>query len=210
MVFDFAASEYPVRPAIGAAMVRDWARLASPGTWWRGDERVAIAAEARAVLFDDPAADHLDEPVRRVVRKVAADSPRIDEHWVAALPVDVDVPAYTEIIGIVARLSSVDFFHLALGLDRPDLPEPRPGDPTRVPSPRDVVVGKSFVPMVAPVSIPQTVSIVPPETVAWQELSDATYMTFREMDRPDFERVLHRTQIELVAARTSHVNECFY
>jgi AhpD family alkylhydroperoxidase len=30
------------------------------------------------------------------------------------------------------------------------------------------------------------------------------------MEEPDFQRAMHRTQMELVAARTSQVNECFY
>jgi len=210
MAFDFAAADHAVRPDIGAAMRRDWARLAAPGTWWSGFDRIAIAAEGRTAMFGTVAASPLAEPVGRVVRMVAADSPRIDAEWVATLPAEVDVPAYVEIIGIVARCSAVDFFHRALGLDLPELPEPHGGEPSRRPPPDDVVVGKSFVPMVAPVSIPQTVSLVPPETEAWQDLSDATYMTFRDMERPDFSRALHRTQIELVAARTSQVNECFY
>jgi hypothetical protein len=36
------------------------------------------------------------------------------------------------------------------------------------------------------------------------------YMTLGEMGNSDFRQALHRTQMELVAARTSQINECFY
>ena len=211
MPFDF--TEIPIRPRIQEALRKEWAFLAAPGTWWSGSERVAIAAEARRAMFSNSPSGNLDlpAPVAEVVGAVAADSPLITADWVAGLEgKGVSLSAYAEIIGIVARLSAVDYFHKALGLPLEPLPEPQPGEPSQTPSPSDLVVGKSYVPMVRGVSIPQTVSLVPPESGAWQELSDAMYMTFNEMDDPDFRRAMHRTQIELVAARTSQINECFY
>ncbi len=215
MSFDFVGADPAIPAPIQAAIRREWEFLAAPGTWWSGPERLAIAAEAREAMAGEGTASRpmgiLTEAARDVVRKVAADSPRITEDWVEALPGrGIDLPAYAEIIGIVARLSSVDMFHRALELDLEPLPEPRSGEPSQTPPPGGLVHGKSFVPMALRVSIPQTISIVPPETVAWQALSDAMYMTFAEMDDPDFHRAMHRTQIELVAARTSQINECFY
>jgi hypothetical protein len=229
MSFEFNDAPISIRAEIQEALRKEWAFLAAPGTWWSGAERVAIAAEARRAMLEslseqrlrDQAvagertasrpASILGEHVTAVVGAVAADSPLITAEWVAGLADDgVSLPAYAEIIGIVARLSAVDLFHRALGMPLEPLPEPRPGEPSRTPPPSDLVVGKSFVPMSRMVSIPQTVSLVPPETVAWQELSDALYMTFDEMADPGFRRALHRTQIELVAGRTSQVNECFY
>jgi len=209
--FEIDNTAIPIRPEIQSALRKEWAFLAAPGTWWSGAERVAIAAEARRAISREPQGDQLPDAVAEVVRAVAAESPLITREWVAGLEANgVSLPAYAEIIGIVARLSAVDFFHKALGMPLEPLPSPHPGEPSQTPPPTDLVVGKSFVPMVRGVSIPQTVSLVPPETVAWQELSDAMYMTFMQMDNADFRRSLHRTQIELVAARTSEVNECFY
>ena len=219
----------PIRPEMDDAFTKEWSFLAAPGTWFSGEERVEIAAEARRAMTEslsddgrrtqavggERTASRLEgmapEPLSDVVRMVAASSPLISAEWVAALEGrGIDLPAYAEIIGLVSRLSAIDLFHRALGLPLQPLPEPEPGEPTRVPPPTDLVFGKSFLPMVAPVSIPQTISLVPPETIAWQELSDVMYMTFDQMGDPDFRRSLHRTQIELVAARTSQVNECFY
>ena len=217
------------RPDLDRAFSKEWAFLAAPGTWFSGDERVEIAAEARRAMTESLSDDRRNgqavggehtasrpasmasAPIVDVVRMVAASSPLISAEWVAGLEDrGVSLPAYAEIIGIVSRLSAVDHFHRALGHPFAPLPEPQAGEPTRVPAPTDLIVGKSFVPMVPPVSIPQTISLVPPETTAWQALSDAMYMTLNDMGDPGFRRSLHRTQIELVAARTSQVNECFY
>ena len=211
MSFDFGDAAISIRSEISEAFREEWSFLASPGTWWSGEERVQIAAEARRAMAGEPSGDELSAAVAGVVRTVAADSPLISAEWVEGLVAKgVDMPAYAEIIGVLARLSAVDMFHRALGLPLEPLPDPQPGEPSRTPPPTNLVFGKSFVPMALMVSIPQTVSLVPPETVAWQELSDAMYMTLGEMGDPDFRQALHRTQMELVAARTSQINECFY
>ena len=211
MSFDFSDSAITIRSEISKALRKEWSFLAAPGTWWSGEERVAIAAEARRAMAGEPSGDALPAAVAGVVRTVAAESPLISAEWVEGLAAKgVDMPAYAEIIGVLARLSAVDMFHRALGLSLEPLPDPEPGEPSRTAPPTDLVFGKSFVPMALMVSIPQTVSLVPPETVAWQELSDAMYMTLGEMGDPDFRQGLHRTQMELVAARTSQINECFY
>src|SRR5262245_52531665 len=43
----YSAALVPVRDDFAAAHTRFWKRLASPGAWWTGAERVAIAAEVR-------------------------------------------------------------------------------------------------------------------------------------------------------------------
>ena len=45
---DYAQVALPVREDLVAAQRRAWERLARPGCWWSGAERVAIASEVRA------------------------------------------------------------------------------------------------------------------------------------------------------------------
>ena len=226
--FDLSHSPIAVRSDLAEAFQREWDVLAAPGTWFSGSARVDVAAEARAAMElipadrsrDDAVAGEraasrptstLEPGVTEAVRRVAAESPSIDAGWVAALPASGVAPTeYVEVVGIVSRLSSVDFFHRALGLPLEPLPQPVPGEPSLLPPPGGAVAGPGFVPMVPPFSVTAATSLVPPETDDWQRLSDATYMTLDEMGDPDFRRALHRTQMELVAARTSQINECFY
>ena len=43
--FAYDAAPVPIRDDLPATFRRAWERLARPGTWWTGRERVAIAAE---------------------------------------------------------------------------------------------------------------------------------------------------------------------
>ena len=51
---------------------------------------------------------------------------------------------------------------------------------------------------------------LPEETRALQRSSDAHYVAMRDLANPNARRDLDRLQIELVAARVSALNECFY
>lgn len=64
--------------------------------------------------------------------------------------------------------------------------------------------------MVGTASITQALSLVPAENAALERYHGPMYLTFDEMADPGIERALTRPQMELVAARTSAVNECFY
>ena len=44
---DYASAPIKVRDDITEAHRRAWQRIAAPGTWWTGKDRVAIAAEVR-------------------------------------------------------------------------------------------------------------------------------------------------------------------
>ena len=48
--FRYDDAPFPIRPDIPAAHREFWGRLAGPGSWWTGAERVAIAAETRHAL----------------------------------------------------------------------------------------------------------------------------------------------------------------
>jgi len=59
-------------------------------------------------------------------------------------------------------------------------------------------------------SITQALSLVPAENAALEQLHGHLYLTFGEMSDPAVSKGLSRSQMELVAARTSAHNECFY
>ena len=105
---------------------------------------------------------------------------------------------------------AVDAFHRLTGRPLAPLPEPLVGDPTREAAPDGLRRNQTWVSMVMPVP-PFVLGAVPSTMAAMNDLSDVLYMSPGEMGDPDWRRRdLHRTQMELVAASTSHGNECFY
>ena len=50
IAFDYRDSPHPIRADIGSQHRAFWQRLAQPGSWWSGKERVAIAQASRGAL----------------------------------------------------------------------------------------------------------------------------------------------------------------
>lgn len=119
---------------------------------------------------------------------------------------------YTELVGVVAQANCVDRFADGLSISRVSLPEPVKGQPTEL-VPAGARLRDHWVPTVD-IDAPQVIralSGVPEENTAMFILSDAHYIPIDEMG--DFitdRNSLTRMQVELVAARTSKLNECFY
>ncbi|MDX1690107.1 MAG: hypothetical protein R3290_03685 [Acidimicrobiia bacterium] len=201
------------RPDLAEAFAAAWQLLAGPGARWTGEQRIALAAVARRAWAGESGPD-TGLPAAAVeaastlggvpgtVRRETVDG------WTGA---GLDVVAYAELVGVVARTTAVDSFHRAMGLDLEPLPEPVPGEPGGDPMPEGARrTSRSHAPTVGPPTIPSVLSIAPAENEGWMALSDAMYLTFAEMEHPDAVKDLDRTHIELVAARTSLVNECFF
>jgi hypothetical protein len=140
-----------MREELAETQVQAWQRLASPGTWWTGAERVAIAAEARhardcpfcaeraAAL--SPMAVHgaharLDSPLTDAaiesIHRIRTDPGRLGETWFLRLREGgLGEEAYVELVSVVAVVTAVDTFRRAAGLEPWVLPAPRDGAPTR-------------------------------------------------------------------------------
>lgn len=212
-MFDFGNSPVPVRANLIAAFKAVWDRLASPGTWWTGSERVAIAEVARNSYEGSELHTHPDLPDAAVAaasllaRKPAAITAGLIQGWNS---VGLDANRYVELVSVVAQTTAVDTFHRALGFDVEDLPSPEAGQPTRElpdPPPR---LTRAWVPMVGPPTIPTSLSAVPAEMHALENLHGPMYLSYEEMGNPAVQKGLSRAQQELVAARTSAINECFF
>ena len=121
---------------------------------------------------------------------------------------------------------SIDEFHRALGLALEPLPAPLSGAPSRE-RPPEAEQRESWPPLVPRSGLPpadamlygplewganviSALSLIP-ENVRWlHDLSEGHYLSFAEMRMPDPLRSISREQIELIAARVSVLNECFY
>lgn len=165
--FAYSNSPYPIRPDLPQAYREAWRQLAHAGTWWTGEERVAIAQEVRnaadcelcglrkAALspFAPQAADHLvstnlPADVIDVVHRLTTDPSRLTESWLNDVTVgELTKPHYVEIISVVVTTLCIDSFHRALGFELEPLPEPVPGSPSQY-LPQGLETDTSWVPMI--------------------------------------------------------------
>ncbi len=203
--------ELAVRDDYDVVIERDWARMARPGSFFSGAERVAIAREARRERIGDEArTGEVAAVVAEAARAVSTRAQQIRHEWVDQLVErGLDRCAYVEIIGLVSRLEAIDGFDFGVGRPLRQLPTAEPGEPTGVIDAAASANG-AWVPTVGPPSAPVALSAVPDDHAALHEIHGAFFITNEQI--PDFGLVkdLIRPQMELVAARTSLVNECFY
>jgi hypothetical protein len=233
------------RPSLVAALAEARRRIARPGTWWTGAERVAIAAEvqlsrdcrlchARKGALSpvhvqgrhDTHAD-LDSDVVEVVHRLATDAARIGESWVKArIAGPIGEERYVELVSVVAIQRALDTFDVALGRPlQPPFPA-EPGEPTRrrpVGAARDLAWVATVAPEhVAPgepnpyplhgdKNIHRALSLVPQAVIDFFDLDVELYLKDHEIrDFGREYRAITHAQIELIAARVSAINQCFY
>ena len=146
----YAAASIPVREELPAAHTRAWQRLAKPGYWWTGAERVAIAAEVRtawqcglckerkaalspyAISGGHDRASTLPEAALDVIHRVTTDSGRLHKTWYDEMLASGQISdgQYVEIIDVLIAVVSIDSFCHGIGVPLHPLPEPESGSPS--------------------------------------------------------------------------------
>jgi hypothetical protein len=206
------------------------ARVAQPGDWLDGHQRVAVWREVR-----DAAANPLDRARRaalspyavpgghgpagplagaavEVVHRVASDPGRLTRSWAERSIAELGEATYVELVGVTAIVTVLDWFDRARGEPERPVPAPVAGDPARR-RPEGVgdvgawvaqAVGKPRA------NVSRALSLVPVTESAWAPLVTSHYSRGPEFFELVWERDLSRPQVELVAARTTALNECFY
>ena len=205
-----------VPPSTATVIGKQWDAIAAPGTWWTGRERVAIAATARAAHDGEPdtmiaeieEVAGLTRSARRAAVLVASTPHGIDSRVVDELEAEgLDRLAYTEIVGLVARVVAMDTATRGVGAEPAPLPAPQPGEPSRE-TVADARRRSSFVPMVGGAGPATALSAVPREDRDQEKLHGALYLSYAEMGDLRIVKGLSRAQMEAVAARTSLLNKC--
>jgi hypothetical protein len=168
--FRYDGGAVPIRADLPEAHRRAWSRIASPGACWRGDQRVAIAAEVRAAEScglclerkaavsaaavtgshdSGPESGCLPEAAIDAVHRVTTNAGLVTRSYIASLADQgVSDAAYVELVGVAVTSLSIDRFHQGLGLELEPLPEPEPGEPSgyRPPGAKPSV---AYVPMIS-------------------------------------------------------------
>lgn len=229
MAFEYVHTDLPIRAATISSHRDSWDRLARAGRWWNGQERIEIARVGRAARsFEAVGSDILPKSAVYAIQKLVVDNANLNREWyedvIAADGLSED--RYVELVAVIVHALSIDEFHRALGLDLEPLPLPLPGEPTgQRPAkaeqrdswppivPRDGLQpgdAKFYGPLEWGANVISALSLIP-ENVRWlHDLSEGHYLSFAEMRMPDPLRAISRPQIELIAARVSVLNECFY
>ena len=160
--------------------------------------------------------------------RVVTDQARITGKYVERnVAAGLGKEAYVELVGVVVAVVSIDEFHRALGMELERLPTPEAGEISRY---RPAVLSEDmgFVPTIPPdgavgneeglwpggrtANVLRALTLVPDALRDWLDLSRAQYLAVEGMANlgQDEARSIDRMQMELIAARVSAVNECFY
>jgi hypothetical protein len=222
--FDYKAEGFEVRPEIEGLHRSSWERIARAGSHWTGVQRLEIARQARAARalrsepswlrkgLPDSAGVLADEAVD-AARTIAADAHKIDGTWAKKKIAALGDAAYVELGSIVATVTAIDAFAEALGRDHEAFPDAVSGDPDADRLPGAVDIG-AYVPMLDPFPGPnvgRALSLVPKANELFMQNVMAMYSSpggsFYDLE---WDGPISRPQAELLAARVSALNECFY
>jgi len=120
---------------------------------------------------------------------------------------------YVETVALVVQTVPIDLLCDLLGRPRQDLPVPRTGEPSRV-VPDGLGQEGAFVPWAVDgwlgPNVARALSFVPEDNSRHMGIVMSMYSGQHFEEMVWRHRALSRPQVELVAARTSAVNECFY
>lgn len=164
----YAAAAVDVREDLRESHRAILEHLRRPGSWLRGAERLALAAESRhasgcalcrerkaSLSPEQPAGEHdrvsdLPEAWVEIAHRIRLDPQRLSRAWFERVRADgLGEGAYVELVGVVAFTAGIDFFCRALGIPPFPLPEPLPGEPTRY-RPQGLAAGPGWVSTLAP------------------------------------------------------------
>jgi len=222
--FDYAADGFDVREVIAQTHRSSWQQIANAGSHFDGEQRVEIARQARGARAQrgEPswlreglpeAQGCIDDHAVDAARTIAADAHKINRDWASQKIAALGEAAYVEIGSIVVTVTAIDAFNEALGRAHEPLPRAERGEPDgdRLADPIDA---GAYVPMMDPFQGPnvgRALSLVPKANQLFMQNVMAMYSSpgggFYDLE---WDGPLSRPQAELLAARVSALNECFY
>lgn len=185
------------------------------------------AISPHAVQGEHDRVTDLPEPAVEAIHAIVSYSSRLTRDWYdQVLARGLSDGHYVEAIGVVTAIVCIDQFCRGLGLDLHPLPEPGDGAPSGY-RPAQAGPDEAWVPLVsrdntgtpeadlwpagAPGNIIRTLSLVPDEVRTLRDFLSTHYVPFEKVREPNSgTEALTRPQMELVAAKVSMLNECFF
>jgi hypothetical protein len=204
------------------------------GTWLGGKNRTAIWAEARhaadcelclaskqalspyALSGKHSTCTDLSTNIIEVVHRIKNDSGRLTKRWFdEQIATGLSREEYVEILSLVATSIILDSYSKSMGLSDYIIPTPQGGEPSRILNP-DVIDEGAWLPMTkAEQQVEEHGLPDIPNIARAMGLVPSGMMHFFGAMRAHYSLVgddfgISRSQIELIAARVSSHNECFY
>lgn len=244
---DYSNAQYPIRQSFADAHNRYWKRLAAPGSWLTGAERVAVAEEVRQAgscklceqrktalspYTVDGAHDtvsNLSSTMVEVIHRITTDPGRLTKTWFdGIMQQGLSVEQYVEIVGTLVEVYSIDEFCRALDIPLNALPKPEAGEPNNY---RPELIREdgdgAWVPILPNVVnsgpeadlwedrtgyVIRALSLVPNEVRSMLDLLEVHYIDNSQIWNVSgsYRGTLSRMQMEVIAARVSALNGCFY
>ena len=159
-----------------------------------------------------------------VVHRVISDPGRLTKMWFdGVIAQGLSVEEYVEIIGTLVEVFSIDEFCRGIGVAPNPLPQPQSGEPSRY-RPVDASMDGAWVPVLPAQTteeglwtgrtgmVIRALSLVPDEVRSMLDLLEAHYLHIDDIWKVTGSPrgTLSRIQMEVVAARVSALNGCFY
>ncbi len=201
-----------------------------PGDWLTGAQRLEVWMSARdaqtnpldlkrrqalspnAVTGHHAAGETLSAVEVDVAHRVASDPGRLTSKWAQTSIAEIGEETYTEVVGVVAIAAVLDTYEVAMGQLPGEPPASRDGTPAEIrpDGVGDVGAWVSQSLKKTRANVSRSLSLVPITDSQWRRLVDALYSHGSEFYDVTWNRALSRAQVELVAARTTSLLECFY
>jgi len=214
----------PLPAGVNEAVDAAWAHLGRAGRWWTGPQRLAMARIARdtepvpdglppSLSFRESESGPETEPlVAALAERVAVAPATLTRDLVRSVTDRIGDAAYAELCAVIAQVVAVDHLRRSLGYGPVPLPDAEEGDPTRERPDGMADVGGHIEMRAIPFgpNVARSLSLGAEDCDRWLGLVITMYAGagFQEMVWSD--HPLGRPQVELLAARTSALNECFY
>ncbi len=177
------------------------------------DARRRRALSPNSIPDQHSAGQTLSATAIDVVHRLASDSGRLTRSWADQAMTELGEETYTELVGVSAIASVVDVYAVAVGEVLVEVPGAiSTSEPARV---RPTTVGEVGAWVSQSIegsraNVSRSLSLVPTTDRTWRSLVDVLYSRGEEFYELEWDRTLNRAQVELVAARTTSLLECFY
>ncbi len=236
----YAESDYPTANNISAVHQNQLIQISKPGYWGNGTQRLEIAKLARdfgieAGILEKPLnhetakANNVTPVIKHLVKTLAIEPKVIDEKFfLNIIDSGLSEEEYTEIIGVVSRITNIDLYARAIGAPLPQFPKPEIGNHSKERPPEAIKedawvstipngpagkeIGKDLYKGRPMPYILRALSLVPDECRSNMVLESCQYAELGRVLDFSYNHYdsLSRPQVEIIAGRVSALNECFY